>query len=171
MSDAQVHEIVTSLLLPGLIIFTAVVAYVFGVRPVLKKNPAFAVIYSTEDTALNALAAKLNGAKQKLVTIFVSAAGFIVVAHDSIGSLLQLAGIDPVAYGSQILPKVPTMAWPIITLAVIWLIQYFRSLADKQARANAEALLNSGQPLAAPAPGLPINTLPSPSPLPNKKDA
>jgi len=94
-----------------------------------------------------------------------------VIAHDSIASVMASVGFDPVAYGTQFLPKVPPMAWPIIALVGVWLIQYFRNLADRQARANAEALLNAGHPLAAPAPGLPINTLPSPSPLPDKKDA
>jgi hypothetical protein len=164
------HTLVTNLLLPGLIVFTAVVGYLFGLRPLLKQNPAFKELYATEDTFLNAVSAKFGGLKQKITTIFVSAIGFVVVAHDTLLSLMAAAGIDPVAYGSQLLPKVPPLAWPIITLAILWIIRYFRSLADKQARANAEALLNAGQPLAAPAPGLPLNTLPSPS-FPDKKDA
>ncbi len=158
------------LLLPVLIGSTLTVAYVFGVRPILKQTPEFKTLYATEDTGLNALAAKFSGVKQKLATIAVSVGTFIVLAHDELAPLVAQAGVDP----AQILPKVPTWAWPVLTMAVLWLVQYFRSLSDKQARANAEALLNAGQPLAAPAPGLPITTLPSPSPLaalPDKKDA
>jgi hypothetical protein len=86
--------------------------------------------------------------------------------------LAQQAGVtvDP----SQFLPKVPSWVWPLFSIGALWLIQYFRHLADQQARANAEALLNAGHSLAAPAPGLPVNTLPSPNPLaslPDKKDA
>jgi hypothetical protein len=160
-----IHGVVMNFLLPMLLVFAGIVAYAVFVRPALKQNPAFKDLYATEETALSAIAAKFSGLKQRLTTIFVSAVGFVVVAHDSLASLLQAAGIDPVAYGSQLLPKVPPLAWPIITLVCLWTIQYFRGLADKQARANAEALLNAGHTLAAPAPGLPINTLPSPSPL------
>lgn len=174
MTPDQIHSLVADLLFPTLIGFAGLVGYIFGLRPLLKQNPAFKQLYATEDTMINALSAKLGGLKQKIATLVISAAGFVVVAHDSITSLLSAAGIDPVAYGSQILPKVPPMAWPLITIAVIWLIQHFRNLADNQARANAEALLNAGHSLAAPAPGLSINTLPSPAPVlnafPDKKD-
>lgn len=170
MYDDLIHQIVISFLLPALVIFTGVVAYVFGIRPSLKKNPAFKTLYASEDTLINALSAKFSGLKQKLATVFVSAIGFVVLAHDSVASLLQSAGIDPIAYGSQILPKVPSWAWPLATLAILWLVQYFRDLSDKQARANAEALLDAGHPLAAAAPGLPLNTLPSPSPLASLPD-
>jgi hypothetical protein len=165
ITDELIHSAVMTILLPLLVTFAGIVGYAYFVRPMLQQNPAFKELYATEETALSAVAAKLSGLKQKLATIFISAVGFVVVAHDSLASLLQAAGIDPVAYGSQLLPKVPSLAWPIITLACLWIIQYFRGLADKQARANAEALLNAGHTLAAPAPGLPMNTLPSPSPL------
>ena len=154
------------LLLPVLIGVTLAVAYIFGVRPILKATPAFSGLYATEDTVLNALAAKFSGVKQKLATLFVSVAGFIVLAHDEIAPLITQAGVDP----SQILPKVPSWAWPVLTIGILWLVQYFRNLSDKQARANAEALLNAGHPLVAPAPGLPVNTLPSPSPLASLPD-
>lgn len=154
-------DLLVSYLFPALVIFTGVVAYVFGIRPALKQNPAFKGLYSTEDTVLNALAAKFSGVKQKIVTVLLSAASFLVLAHDEIAPLITQAGVDP----AQILPKVPTWVWPVATMLVLWLIQYFRQLSDRQARANAEALLNAGHMLAAPAPGLPVNTLPSPSPL------
>jgi hypothetical protein len=154
------------LLLPALIGFTLAVAYFFGVRPLLKQTPGFKQLYASEDTVLNALSVKLGGVKQKITTIFLSAAGFIVVAHDEITPFITQVGVDP----AQILPKVPTWVWPVASVAVLWLIQHFRNLADMQARANAEALLNAGHPLAAPAPGLPLDTLPSPSPLASLPD-
>lgn len=165
MTNEIIHEVVMTFLFPMLMLVTCIVVYAFFVRPTLKQNPALKELYANEETVLNAVAAKFSGLKQKLATIFISFVGFVLVAHDSLASLLQAAGIDPVAYGSQLLPKVPATAWPLITLACLGTIQYFRHLADKQARANAEALLLAGHPLAAPAPGLPISTLPSPSPL------
>lgn len=171
MTDDTIHQIVITYLFPTLVIFTGVVAYAFGIRPLLQRTPAFKTLYKTEDTGLNAVKAKLTGVKQRLTTVALTAIGFIVVAHDEIMSLVQEAGVnvDP----ALILPKVPTWVWPVASILAVWLLQYFRHLADKQARANAEALLNAGHPLAAPAPGLPINTLPSPSPLaslPDKAD-
>lgn len=169
MTDATIHNLVISYLFPTLVIFTGVVAYVFGIRPALKQNPNFKALYDTEDTVLNALASKLSGVKQKLVTVLLSAAGVIVLAHDQIMPLIAQAGVD--VDPSKFLPMVPTWVWPVASIAALWLIQYFRNLADKQARANAEALLNAGHALAAPAPGIPITTLPSPAPsFPDKKD-
>jgi hypothetical protein len=160
----NIHQLVISYLFPTLVGFTLIVAYVFGIRPALKQNPALKSLYDTEGTVRHALAAKLGGLKQKLTTIFLTVGGFLVVAHDELQPLMQQAGVEP----SQILPKVPTWVWGVSSIAILWLIQYFRNQADKQARANAEALLDAGHPLAAAAPGLPINTLPSP--FPDKKD-
>jgi hypothetical protein len=165
MSDATIHLLVTEALLPALVISVGVVAYVFGIRPALKQNPAFKELYATEDTVINAIAAKLNGLKQKIATVLLTAGSVIVMAYDQLMPLAQQVGVEP----SQILPKVPSWVWPVGSIAALWLIQYFRNLSDKQARANAEALLNAGHPLVAPAPGLPVNTLPSP--FPDKKDA
>jgi hypothetical protein len=163
MTDADIHQLVVSYLFPALVVFTGVVAYFFGIRPTLRKNPAFSHFYENEDTALNAISAKLSGVKQKLTTVFLSAAGFLVLAHDQIAPLVAQTGVDP----TLILPKVPMWVWPLVSIGVLWLIQYFRDLADKQARANAEALLNAGHSLVAPAPGLPVSTLPSPNPVLN----
>lgn len=160
MSDLDPH-VLANYLFPVLVVFTLAVAYWFFVRPILQKQPVFREVYAAEESALAALAAKFSGVKQRLATIFFSAIGFILLAHDEIAPLVTQAGVDP----SQILPKVPSWLWPIITMVVLWIIQYFRKLADENARKNAEAMLNAGQPLAAPAPGLPVNTVPSPSPL------
>jgi len=156
MSNLDPHTL-ANYLLPALIVFTVAVAYWFGVRPVLRETPVLRDLYDTEASYFKAVAIKFSGVKQKLTTIFLSAASFIVLAHDELAPLVTQAGVDP----SQYLPKVPTWAWPLITLAVLWLVQYFRSLADSAAHKNAEALLNAGQPLAAPAPG--ITVLPSPA--------
>ena len=163
MTDAALHQLAITYLFPALVVFTGVVAYVFGIRPALRQNPAFKTFYETEDTGLNAIAAKLSGIKQKLTTIALSAMGVIVLAHDQLMPLIQQVGVDP----AQILPKVPTWFWPVGSIAALWLIQYFRDIADKQARANAEKLLDVGHTLAAPAPGIPVNTLPSPNPVLN----
>lgn len=148
-------------LFPVLIFFTGIVVYAFFIRPALRETPFFRDIYSAEEGYLTAINSKLTGVKQKLMTILLSAASFIVLAHDELAPLVTQAGVDP----SLILPKVPAWAWPLITMAILYFIQRFRNAADRAARANALALLNAGQPLAASAPGLLINTLPSPSPL------
>jgi len=144
--------------------------YVFGLRPILKQTPGLRELYEAEGNVYSAISSKFSGLKQKLVTLAISGAGFIVLAHDQLMPLVTQAGVD----SKQYLPQVPPYVWPLLTMGALWAVQYFRNLADKQARANAEALLNNGFQLAAPAPGLPINTLPSPSPLgtlPDKKDA
>jgi hypothetical protein len=156
------HTLTMDYLLPALIIFTLLVAYVFGIRPVLKTNPAFKDLYSVESGVFAAISAKLSGLKQRLTTVLMSAAGFIVLTYDSVPPLLAQFGItiEPAKY----LPNMPPWGWVLLVMVGYWAMQYFRHLADKAARANAEALLNAGQPLAAPAPGLPVNTLPSPLP-------
>lgn len=159
------HTLVINYLFPALCVFTLGVGYFVGLRPILKQTPAFKDLYDAEAGFLSAFNAKFGGLKQKITTLLLSVAGVLVVAHDSVTALLTQLGMDPASLGTQILPDVPAWVWPVGTIAVLWLVQKFRDAADKQARANAEALLNSGQPLAAPAPGLPKNTVPSPFPI------
>lgn len=163
MTEDAIHQLVITILFPALVLFTGVVAYIFGLRPALKQNPAFKGLYDTEDTMFNAIGVKFSGIKQKVTTIVLSALGFIVLAHDQLMPLVQQVGVDP----TQILPKVPTWVWPVASIAALWLVQYFRDISDKAARANAEKLLDAGHTLAAPAPGIPLNTLPSPNPVLN----
>lgn len=158
---ADPHTLVVNLLFPALCVFTLLVVYIFAIRPTLRQNPALKDLYDAEEGYFSAINNKLGGIKQRLTTIGLSAASFLVLAHDQLAPLVTQVGVDP----AQILPKVPAWAWPVLTMAILWTVQYFRELADKQARANAEALLNAGHPLAAPAPGIPATTLPSPSPL------
>lgn len=150
MTDAQIHDVVATYLFPALIGFTVLCVYVFGIRPTLKKTPGFKELYEAEGSAYAAISSKFGGIKQKLATVLISGAGVIVLAHDQIAPLVVQAGVDP----KQLLPQIPASAWPIITIAALWLMQYFRNLADNKARANAEALINAGYHLAAPAPGL-----------------
>jgi hypothetical protein len=161
----DIHTLAPHALLPALLVLGSFIGYLFFIRPALRKNPAFKRLYDSEDTALNALGLKMSGLKQKITTVVMSIGGVVVLAHDSIAPLITQAGVDPV----QILPKVPTWAWPVLTVAVLWLVQYFRGQADTAARANAAALLNVGQPLAAPAPGLADPALLA-APLPDKLD-
>jgi hypothetical protein len=163
----DIHTLVANLLFPALLIFAGLVGYFFGIRPALRQNPAFKTLYDQEDTFLSALNAKLSGIKQRLTVIGLTVAGVAVTAHDQLAPLITQVGLDP----SLILPKVPAWAWPVGSIAILWLIQRFREMADRAARANAEALLNAGHTLAAPAPGIPVTTLPSPSPLPDKTDS
>lgn len=160
MSDLDPH-ILANYLFPVLIAFTALVVYVVGVRPMLRNTPLFKDVYDKEAGFLYSVNQKFGGVKQKITTIVLSAMGFIVLAHDQIAPLVTQAGVDP----AQFLPSVPAYVWPLLTMAVLWLVQFFRNQADKAAQANAIALLNVGQPLAAPAPGLAINTAPSPLPV------
>lgn len=153
-------------LFPALIIFTLGVGYFVGVRPLLRNTPTFKAAYDAEEGFWSAVDAKFGGIKQKLTTVAVTIAGLGVVAHDQVSSLLTQAGFDVGTLGTQVLPDVPGWFWPLASIATLWLVQRFRNLADVAARANAEALLQSGQMLAAPAPGLPVSTLPSPAPLP-----
>lgn len=159
------HTLVINFLFPALVVFTLLVAYVVAIRPILRQNPTLKTIYDYEETYLGALGSKFSGIKQKLMTVALSVAGLFVVAHDQVASLATAAGIDPMFLSTQLLPQVPSWVWPFVTMGVLWLVQYFRNLADKQAQANAIALLNAGQPLAAPAPGIPLSTPPSPSPV------
>lgn len=160
MFDLDPH-VLANYLFPVLIAFALVVGYVVGLRPILRQTPGLKEVYDSEAGLLYALSQKFSGVKQKITTLVVSAAGFVVLAHDQIAPLVTQAGVDPALF----LPKIPTWAWPLITMGVLALIQHFRNIADKAAQANAVALLNAGQPLAASAPGIPVSTPPSPAPL------
>lgn len=160
LSPVTIDNLATYLF-PVLCAFTIVVAYLFWMRPMLKQTPGLKTLYATEETWINALSVKFGGAKQKLTVVGLSVIGGLLELHDTIAPLVTQAGVDP----TVILPKVPAWVWPVGTMAVLWLVQYFRNLADKAARANAEALLNAGHSLAAAAPGLPVTSLPSPNPL------
>lgn len=140
-------------LLLGLLIFvTFLVGYVVFARPMLKANPSFNFLYEQEESLWRAFNAKFDGLKQKIFTSLLAAAAFIVSAYDFIAPLVAGVGVDP----GLLLPKVPSWAWPIMGALILYVIQYFRNIADKNAAANAAALLALGEPLAAPAPAVPL---------------
>ncbi len=160
MVDA--HVLANDYLLPALILFAGIVAYVFWVRPILKETPALRDLYAAEAGYIEAFKLKTNGTKQRLTTVVLSTGTTVAFLYDTIQPLATQMGITIAP--AQYWPTVPTWVWPLVGLAALWLLGYFRRQADRAAAANAEALLNAGQPLAAPAPGLPVTTLPSPLP-------
>lgn len=127
-------------LLVILIILTAAAAYAFWIRPVLRKRPAFAEYYAQEESWWAAARLKLSGMKQWLTTVFTIAAGFVVTAYDAIISLAQQTGFQ---WGNvqTITSKVPSWAWPIIGMALIGMVQWFREIGNRRAE---EAIRESG---------------------------
>src|SRR5690349_4981091 len=115
-------------LLVALIAFALVAAYVFWIRPVLKTRPTFAEFYAREESFWKALSLKFGGIKQKLTTAFVMIAGFVVSAYDFLAPLFAQSGVDVTTLTSRVPPKM----WPLIGMALIALVQYFRNIADKR---------------------------------------
>ncbi len=122
-------------LLVALILFTLVLTYLFWIRPVLKTRPSFAEFYAREDSFWAALSAKFGGLKQKLTTAFVMIAGFVVSAYDFLAPIFAQSGVDV----TTITSKIPPQAWPLIGMALIALVQYFRNIADKRVDEKLEA--------------------------------
>lgn len=121
-------------LLAVLIVLTAIAAYAFWIRPVLKKQPSLAAYYAQEESFWSALCLKLSGMRQWLTTIFTLAAGFVVTAYDAIVSLANQVGFQ---WGNVqlITAKVPSWAWPIIGMVLIGLVQWFRELGNRRVAA------------------------------------
>jgi hypothetical protein len=109
-----------------LIVATAIAAYIFWIRPVLRQTPALKELYDKEASWWSAISDKLAGAKQKLTTAFLTVASMSVMFYDSI--VPAMTGVDITPLTSHI----PQWAYPIILIAVTWLLNYFRSLADKR---------------------------------------
>lgn len=141
-----------NVLLFVLIVTAALVGYVAFVRPALKATPSLKYFYEEEESWLRAIRAKFVGLKQKIVTFLLSVAAVVVTAYDQLAPYFVDAGVDP----GLLLPKVPPYVWPIVSVAILWTIQHFRNIADKNAAANAAALIAVGEPLAAPAPAVPL---------------
>ncbi len=115
-------------LLVVLIVFTLISTYAFWIRPVLKTRPSLAEFYAREDSFWAAISLKFGGLKQKLTTAFVMIAGFVVSAYDFLAPLFAQSGVDV----TTITSKIPPQAWPLIGMALMALVQYFRNLADKR---------------------------------------
>src|ERR1035437_1306359 len=122
-------------LLTGLIVSTLAATYVFWIRPLLKTVPTLGHFYAQEESFWQALNFKLGGLKQKLTTMAVFAAGFIVEAYDILSPLMAETGVQVETLTS----KVPAQLWPVIGMAVIGLVRYFRYLSDKKNLADALA--------------------------------
>lgn len=108
---------------------TVAVVYWWWIRPILKKTPALADLFKSEDTYLSAFNTKFGGIKQKLTAAAVYLSGSVVVMYDYIAP--KLTGVDVTPITSH-LAKVPPNAWPLIAIAITALMDYFRSLADKR---------------------------------------
>lgn len=116
------------LLLCGLIAFTAFVGYVLYVRPVLKKNPSFGFLFAQEQKWGRAARLKLQGAKQRLMTAALIGVGFIVESYDYLSPFVAQSGVDM----TKLSDKIPAQDWPFIMMAVLALIQYFRTLSERR---------------------------------------
>jgi len=115
----------------------AFLLYWFGLRPILKQTPRFRVFYDEEGRFLLALADKLQGIKQRVMTVVVAIVGTVLLMWDNVAPFLT--GVDM----GQILPQIPSWAWPLITAALLYLAQHFRDLADKRAQEEIDELVMS----------------------------
>lgn len=122
-------------LLVVLIVLTLVATYVFWIRPILKTRPSLMQYYEREESLWAALSLKVSGLKQKLTTAVVMISGFVVSAYDFLAPLFAQSGVDV----TTITSKIPAQAWPLIGMALIALVQYFRNLGDKRAAADTDA--------------------------------
>lgn len=100
--------------------------YYFWLRPILRQRPGFKELYDHEDSFLAALSDKFSGIKQKVAGALVVIAGVAVTVQDQLVPLLS--GVDT----TSITKSIPAWAWPLITIAVTLLLNYFRNLADKR---------------------------------------
>ena len=119
----------SSILLIVLIVVTLAAAYVVYIRPLLKARPALKEFYAQEKSISAAIRMKLAGMKQRLTAVLIVVAGVVVQAYDLIAPHLATAGIAP----AQILPQVPAEAWPVIGIAIVLILGYFRKLSDDRA--------------------------------------
>jgi hypothetical protein len=114
-------------MLYGLII-AAVLAtlYFIWLRPLLRQNPTLKHLYDREESIAAALVLKVRGLKQKLLGALVVTASVAVTIADFLGPVLGMVDTTPLT------ASIPPMAWPIIMIAVVSLLQYFRKLAEKR---------------------------------------
>lgn len=118
-----------NLLMSSVLIIAPVLAiYWFWLRPVLQENPTLKEFYEQERSWFQAFRDKVMGLKQKLTTIAIVTATTVVSIHDLV--LPVILSTDT----SSLTGKVPTWVWPIATISLTLLIQFFRNLADKRDR-------------------------------------
>ncbi|WP_257164701.1 hypothetical protein [Bradyrhizobium sp. SRS-191] len=105
------------------------VVYVVWVGPLLKRTPALSWLL-TEASVLAAIREKLAGLKQRLTAAFVTMAIGIVYMHDSLAPLL--VGVDTAPITGLIAQFIPREYWGLGVVLLVWLLNYFRSLAEKR---------------------------------------
>lgn len=108
------------------ILITALVIYIFWIRPVLKQTPEFKTLYEESGKFWTALRLKLQGVKQKLTAALLVFASTCVELYDHV--LPALTGIDITPLTSQ----VPQWVWPVVAICSVFLLNYFRTLSDKR---------------------------------------
>jgi len=112
-----------------LIAATAITTYINFVRPVLKRTATFSELYTAEGDVFRAVKKKFAGLKQRLATIAIAGASFVVAAYDSIQPYFVQSGIQLQNIHS-LAAKVPAQAWPFILGGSSLLLMYLRKLAD-----------------------------------------
>jgi hypothetical protein len=110
------------------IIFGA--GYWFWLRPILMTTARFKDFYAAEAGYFVAFSAKFAGIKQKmagaviiLASIYVSAANYVIPA---------MTGVDTTIFTKSL----PDWVVPLIPILLTILLNYFRSLADKNSSNN-----------------------------------
>jgi len=100
--------------------------YIFWLRPLLKQKPSLKRLYDYEGSFSVALGERFVGIKQKLTGAVIILANAVVMFWDNIAP--ALSGVDT----TPITSMVPTWVWPLLAIAGVMLLNYFRSLADKR---------------------------------------
>lgn len=114
----------------ALTVVVAVGGYILWVRPVLEQNPRFQEISKWETDFWDRVSIRFAGIRQKLTTRLVVVAGITVTVYDFGIQVLNASGFDLTTY-EPLTAYVPSSAWPILTVGVTALVQYFRNLNDK----------------------------------------
>lgn len=104
----------------------AVAIYWFWLRPVLRQTDKFKNYYQEEGRFFSAVRSKFTGLKQRVTTIFIVISSVVVSVHDQIAP--ALTGVDV----SSLTSAVPSWAWPLITIAIALILQYFRNLSEQR---------------------------------------
>lgn len=106
------------------IIFGA--GYWFWLRPILKTTPFLEHFFVREDTFLQALSGKFAGIKQRLSGALIILAGIYVELANYV--MPALTGVDTSTWTKNL----PDWMVPLIPIAAVALLNYFRSLADRR---------------------------------------
>lgn len=122
------------LLLIALALVAGLLAYLFVIRPVLRARPSLAEFWAQEDHFFEALRLKIAGLKAWLTTWIVGLAFVVLEANDMLAPVLASSGFDT----HTLLPWVPAQAWPIVTVGLMLLLQYFRKIAARRQAAGGE---------------------------------